>query len=153
MKTSLADFNTAFQRAQRRKAPRKPMQKTVEELAAAAGALDRYNAAMEAGETFYLKATVDGYMPLVVEVLGSTREVSVAHYYRQNGDAMRDPEYVFETKNWRPIEYTMDGLGLFHRARPGFYLGGGASEFCRIWATNIRRQGFTDPTQATYEVQ
>lgn len=133
--------------------PRKPIQKTVEEIAQAAGALDQFNAALEAGETFYLKAQVPGYMPLVIEVLGATREVSVAHYTTQNGDTMRDPEYVFETHNWRPVEVTMDFVGFYHRARPGCYLGGGASDFCRMWATNIRCQGFTDPKRANYIVE
>lgn len=143
----------ALLRAQKRQpvTPRKPMQKTVEDLAEAAGVLDKYQAAIKDGDTFYLKATVEGYMPLVVEVLGATREVSVAHYYTQNGDAMRDPEYVFETKNWRPVEYTLDSLGRFYRVRPGCYLGGGAIEFCNMWARNIREQGFCNPKLATYK--
>lgn len=149
--TTLAQFNASFQQAQRRQPARKPMQKTIEEVAAAADALDAYKAALESGETFYLKATVEGYMPLVIEVLGHTREVSVAHYYTQNGDAMRDPEYVFETKNWRPVEYTLDSLGRFYRVRPGCYLGGGAIEFCNMWARNIREQGFCNPAKATYK--
>lgn len=133
--------------------PRKPMQKTVEDIAAAAGALDKLSAALEAGDEFYLKVQVPGYMPLVIEVLGATREVSVAHYFQQNGDAMRDPEYVFETHKWRPIEVTMDPIGFYHRSPKGYYLAGGASEFCTMWAQNIRRQGFADPKLATYEVQ
>ena len=133
--------------------PRKPMQKTVEDIAAAAGALDQFNSAVEAGECFYLKAQVAGYMPLVIEVLGPSREVSVAHYFIQNGDSMRDPEYVFETNKWRPVEVTMDPVNFYHRSPRGFYLAGGASDFCRMWATNIREQGFADPKSATYKVQ
>lgn len=133
--------------------PRKPIQKTVEEIASSAGALPGLQAALADGKTFYLKAEVPGYMPLVIEVLGASREVSIAHYTTQNGDAMRDPEYVFETRHWRPIEVTMDFVGFYHRVRPGCYLGGGASEFCNVWATNIRRQGFADPKRATYTVK
>jgi len=135
--------------------PRKPMQKTVEDVAAAAGVLDKFKAAVAGDDTFYLKARVTGYMPLVIEVIpGETGpEVSVCHYYIENGDLMRDPEYVFETRNWRPIEYTQDNLGLYHRARRGYYLGGGAIEFCGIWARNIREQGFADRKKAAYKTE
>lgn len=135
--------------------PRKPMQKTIEDVATAAGVLDQFKAAVAGRGTFYLKARVDGYMPLVIEVIpGETGpEVSVCHYYKQHGDTMRDPEYVFETRNWRPVEFTQDNLGLFHRARPGYYLARGAIEFCGVWAKNIRHQGFADPKSATYETE
>ena len=58
----------------------------------------------------------DGYMPVTVERLGDIGEgpqVSVAHYYRQNGDAMRDPEIVFwrgADGSWYPIQWTQDNL-------------------------------------------
>ena len=144
----------AMLRSQRRPvAPRKPMHKTVEDIAHAAGCLDKFQAAVAKGQEFYLKAEVAGYMPLVIEVLGCTKEVSVAHYARQNGDAMRDPEYVFETVNWKPIEYTMDYIGRHRRVRKGCYLGGGAVDFCRMRAMNIRRQGFADPQVAKYTVK
>jgi hypothetical protein len=131
---------------------RTPMHKTVEDIAQAAGCLDKFQAAVAKGQEFYLKAEVAGYMPLVIEVLGCTKEVSVAHYARQNGDAMRDPEYVFETRNWRPIETTNDYLGWYQRAPKGYYLGAGAIDFCRMWAMNIREQGFSDPKSAKYTV-
>lgn len=51
------------------------------------------------------------YMPVSVERLGDD-QVSVAHYYLQNGDMMRDPEIVFwrSAGKWFPIEWTQDGL-------------------------------------------
>ncbi len=131
---------------------RTPMQVTVEKIATAADQLDSFRAALETGEEFALRATVNGYMPLVIEVLGALREVSVSHYFRQNGDTMRDPEYVFESISWRPVEMKMDPIGYYRRARPGYYLAGGASSFCRMWAQNLRHQGFTDPATATYQV-
>lgn len=128
---------------------RTPMHKTVEDIAQAAGCLDKFQDAIARGREFYLKAEVAGYMPLVIEVLGCTKEVSVAHYGRQNGDAMRDPEYVFETVNWKPVEVTMDYTGFYCRAPKGYRIAG-AVDFCRIWARNIREQGFTDPKKASY---
>src|SRR5262249_36593835 len=53
-----------------------------------------------------------GFMPLVVEAIGPGPRglpmVSVAHYYTQEGDAMRDPEMVFEVDaagNFHPVSF------------------------------------------------
>ena len=119
---------------------RKSMQVTIETIIENAGRLDEYKLAKEAGDYFYLKAIVAGYMPLVIEALGNG-EVSVAHYYEQNGDLMRDPEYVFSA-NWQPVEVTMDAVGLYKRADNGYRLNTGG--FIDIWSRNLRHQGFTD---------
>jgi len=59
------------------------------------------------------------YMAVVVESIGSTPlglEVSVAHYYKQNGDLMADPEMVFLVSDVNgdiyPFSYLQHGLGL-----------------------------------------
>jgi hypothetical protein len=56
-------------------------------------------------------------MPVVVERLESyligTR-YSVAHYYTQNGDAMRDPEMCFmhtTRGDWIPLYFLQDNIG------------------------------------------
>lgn len=87
----------------------------------------------------HLKVKNPGWMDLVVEVLPGHR-VSVAHYTTQHGDAMRDPEVVFNNR-WRPIEYTQDFLSLCQRAPEGYYIGR-MTEFLSMWAKNIRDQGF-----------
>ena len=56
----------------------------------------------------HVRLECKGFMPLVVEAIGPGPRglpmVSVAHYYTQNGDPMRDPEMVFE----------VDAAGTFH---------------------------------------
>ena len=45
--------------------------------------------------------------------------VSVAHYYTQNGDLMRDPEMVFEVGPdgaFHPVSYQQDNLGIYQEA-------------------------------------
>lgn len=133
---------------------RTPMEVTVTELVQAAGLTDAFSAACEAGEPFHLSVENVPYMRLVVEVV-AIGEVSVAHYYQQNGDAMRDPEIVFSTPRWLPVEITQDPLGSHRRADNGYYLSG-AQELARLWASNIRHQGFASRgtfTSATHQVK
>jgi len=44
-------------------------------------------------------------------------EISIAHYYEQNGDLMRDPEMTFAVDNKKqtltPLTYTQDNMGLY----------------------------------------
>jgi len=119
---------------------RTPMQVTVESLVAQAGLQDAYSAALEEGYGLHLAVKIEHFDRLVIEVVG-LNQVSVAHYYTQNGDAMRDPEIVFTLPHWKAIEYTQDNLGLYQRAPEGSYLPS-ANSFARQWAVNIRNQGF-----------
>ncbi len=118
---------------------RSPMEVTVTDLVQAAGLVDEFSAARETGDSFHLSITNAPYMRLVVEVV-APGEVSVAHYYSQEGDAMRDPEIVFNGR-WLPVEITQDPVGIYRRADKGYYLRG-VQELARMWATNIRQQGF-----------
>lgn len=67
----------------------------------------------------YLKLYADGFMPLTIEkiavgidtALGKAFLISLAHYYEQNGDLMRDPEMVFIVVDKR--EYPKDSENLF----------------------------------------
>lgn len=58
----------------------------------------------------------DGYMPLIIEKIGSNM-ISVAHYYEQNGDLMRDPEIEFildsDKEELRPRSYVQDNIGAY----------------------------------------
>jgi len=42
----------------------------------------------------HLRLEQDSYEPLVIEKVGAD-QLSVAHYYTQNGDAIADPDIVF----------------------------------------------------------
>lgn len=55
------------------------------------------------------------FMPLVIEVIGD-RQISVAHYYKQNGDLIADPDVLFYTSGdqrqyWIPL-YIQQPLGF-----------------------------------------
>lgn len=99
----------------------------------------------------HLRLTMPGMLPLVIETLPD-QMVSVAHYYTQNGDAMRDPEVVFYTGwyEWAPIEITQDPTGNYrHVCKPegpdAWVLPAEQADlasFVRVWAKNIREQGW-----------
>jgi len=78
----------------------------------------------------YIRLENPGYMPLVIEYVGTGPRglplISVAHYYTQNGDAMRDPEITFEINlltlrdatiaKFLPVTYQQDAVGLYQEA-------------------------------------
>jgi hypothetical protein len=108
------------------------------------------------------------YMRLVIEHIGRGPRghdlLSVAHYYEQNGDAMRDPEITFEVSPdlsiWSPISFLQDNLGIYRE----FYFTNDAGQmmqrtrqikdafdFSKLWDRNIKEQGFlrlADPDRA-----
>ena len=101
-------------------------------------------------------------MDLVIERIGSGPRnlamVSVAHYYVQNGDLMRDPEMTFEIDgaNFWPVSFQQDSLGLYQEAcfqrddrtlvRPRLLKD--LQKFARSWNTNLREQGFLKAAKA-----
>lgn len=115
------------------------MEVTVTSLMQAAGLTDEFATALKNGDLFHLTVENPPYMRLVIEVV-APGEVSVAHYYEQNGDAMRDPEIVFNQR-WLPIEITQDPVGIHRRAGAGYYLKS-VQELARMCAMNIRHQEF-----------
>jgi hypothetical protein len=108
-----------------------------------------YAGAFAQSADFHLKVENGPYLPLVIEKHGA--EVSVAHYFTQNGDAMRDPEMTFLLPEWSPTSITQDPVGRYanvdeydpgslQRARLIAELSG----FANAWARNIEAQGFVD---------
>lgn len=104
---------------------------------------------------FYLKVEVPGYLPLVIEHLVAPdhgrQVVSIAHYGEQNGDAMRDPEMVFDFETGEPLYFRNDYVGIEQyvyetpareRYRP--HLRRDLRQFADTWARNLQAQGFTD---------
>jgi hypothetical protein len=118
-----------------------------------------------------VRFTVDGYMPLVVERIGLSRDgeplIAVSHTTTQNGDLMRDPEIVFEVhdlgrqRDALPVSFRNDFLGLYQEVcdydengklagiRPR--RGASLQRFSRTWFSNLHEQGFFGP-KATREV-
>lgn len=105
-----------------------------------------------------IKIKNGGFMDLHIEYIGTGPRgfplVSVAHYYEQNGDLMRDPDMVFEVSQgmgWGPISYRQDGLGIFQESvflneedkvmiNPRLVLE--MKTFARQWDKNLKEQGF-----------
>jgi hypothetical protein len=119
----------------------------------------------------HLQLVSDEYMPLILERLeediltpwGVATAYSVAHYYDQNGDRMRDPEMVFIVVDNRTEEKDMQAIGIypqtFQQDNLGLYEESARIEngeltkyikvwqdahtsFANTWLKNIRQQGF-----------
>jgi Domain of unknown function (DUF6908) len=115
----------------------------------------------------YIRLENPPFMRLVIEHIGAGPRgrpaISVAHYYEHAGDAMRDPEMVFEinpdadgplswkTGDWAPVSFQQDNAGFYQEAvfvtedgqvmvRPKIVLQ--LKAFARGWDGNIRQQGF-----------
>lgn len=106
------------------------------------------------GEAHYMKLMSDGYEDLVLEAVGS--EYSIAHYYKQNGDAMRDPEITFTVdrtnKSIHPTSFLQDDMGVFYETdtvSPAMLRD--LEGFMAEWFTNIQNQGFEPVDVRNYE--
>jgi len=106
------------------------------------------------GEAYYMKLKSEDFEDLVLEAIGGD-EYSIAHYYRQNGDSMRDPEITFtiekQTCSIHPTSFLQDDIGLFYetdsvppsRVRD-------LKDFMSQWFTNIKHQGFEPEKVSVY---
>lgn len=123
------------------------------------------------GTNEHCKLITEGFMPLVIEQIaediqtpfGTAKLVSLAHYYEQNGDPMRDPEMVFIVADKRqekreyekilifPQMFQQDNLSVYEESiciedgktttfKPHWYKG--HLQFANQWLLNIREQGF-----------
>lgn len=96
-----------------------------------------------------------GYMPLYFERIGilSIGEMwSMAHYGKQNGDAMRDPDVtflVYPDGSIYPCSFRNDYLGIYYETivfedgRPDKYYKRKYDDlrlFCHDWLKNIKEQ-------------
>ncbi|XCH80136.1 MAG: helicase-related protein [Candidatus Dehalobacter alkaniphilus] len=106
------------------------------------------------GEAYYMKLKSDGFEDLVLEDIGGG-EYSIAHYYTQNGDAMRDPEITFtidkQNLTIHPTSFLQDDIGLFYetaQAKPSMVQD--LKDFMSQWFTNIVNQGFEPEKVSVY---
>lgn len=69
------------------------------------------------GTYTYMKFKQDGFDDLVLETIGEN-EYSIAHYYTQNGNRMRDPEITFMLDDTQrciyALSYTQDNMGIYY---------------------------------------
>ncbi len=107
------------------------------------------------GEAYYMKLQAKGYENLVLEAIGED-EYSIAHYYDQNGDSMRDPEITFtidrENQSVHPTSFLQDDRGVYYEtADAATDRVKDLSHFMVQWFTNIKNQGFEPVKIKMYE--
>ena len=107
----------------------------------------------------YLKLESDGYMPLVIEKLWysdcyGNPVYSIAHYGKQNGDLMRDPDITFSVSDTEkmiiPQTYQNDYIGVYQKVFKEINgkmmysqsLLRSLDQFVWEWLKNIEMQGF-----------
>ena len=109
---------------------------------------------------YYIKLKQEGYDNLVIEFVGNYKDtghplISVAHYYEQNGDMMRDPEIVFiaNPAGWQPMTYQQDNLGIYQeivfdneegKTMVNIRQLNSCKSFSRTWDRNIKDQGWLE---------
>lgn len=119
---------------------------------------------MEAGTLdpgFHLHIDNPPWMPLDIEDIlisgpNGLPTISVAHYGKQNGDPMRDPEMLFEVRRdgsefafdayyWRNDYLGIEQYSSFRDEEKLFTLAGlkrQHEQFARTWDSNLRAQGY-----------
>jgi len=101
---------------------------------------------MELGERYEIPSDqTSADMDLTIEKIRDN-EISVAHYYQQRGDLMRDPEIVYridDSGEWTAIEYRQDP-GIYQRDQTGLP---DVEDFAETWSENLQRQGFLQAAQ------
>lgn len=114
------------------------------------------------GSDTAVRIKVNGYMPLSIEVIGTSaagnRLIAISHTGEQNGDLMRDPEMVFElfahdeASAAEPLSFQNDYMGLLQevyrydetgkKTHVNTRLKAELKSFARTWFANMRNQGF-----------
>jgi hypothetical protein len=112
-----------------------------------------------AASTAHLRLTMPGYDRLMIEQIGA-KQISVAHYFEQNDDAIADPDIVFfmDEAGWIPIEISQ----VFGYQRVAFLRADGeciiaalpddqvaVAVFADDWAQAIREQRWLEDGDAT----
>ncbi len=108
----------------------------------------------------YLHIDNPPFMALVIEATDESGPcglpaISVCHYGEQNGDAMRDPEMLFEVSRWgllTPYYWRNDYVAVEQWSRfiegPNYCFHTQLYEqheaFAKTWDRNLRQQGFAD---------
>lgn len=131
------------------------MKKIIEKVLIAHGLKDRFDTNTDCG----VRIELPGYLPLIIEKHGNS--MIVAHYRRQNGDSIPDPdmEFLVTDIGWVPA-----GLQncFGHYSRASMVDGEGRIRidkkalrsqltFSNMWARNILAQGFAVSGKASVQ--
>ncbi len=109
---------------------------------------------VELGDHRKIDNTNGSFMAVCVEIIAKTALgplVSVAHYYEQNGDLMRDPDVVFLVDadgHVYPVSFRQDNLGIDQEAavvedgkwKVRTRMQADIAKFCNDWFQNIQEQ-------------
>jgi hypothetical protein len=140
--------------------PKTGFMKTIEKIVEAAGVLEEFQTNPE----FHLRLEQPGYMPLVIEAYNGSytgigkRNISVAHYYTQNGDLIADPDILMDEAGL-PIEIQQPALMIMGFGETGGYarirwinekgermwkpkLFKDVKGFMTHWSANLKEQGW-----------
>ncbi|MEG0944671.1 MAG: DEAD/DEAH box helicase family protein, partial [Angelakisella sp.] len=107
------------------------------------------------GSAYHMKLKSGAFEDLVIENIGGG-EYSIAHYYTQNGDAMRDPEITFTVdkadNSIHPTSFLQDDMGVFYETQSAPQAKvRDLEQFMSQWFTNIKNQGFEPTKISSYE--
>jgi hypothetical protein len=114
------------------------------------------------GNETAVRLTVNGYMPLSIESIGTSadgnRLIALCHYGEQSGDLMRDPEMVFElfthgaASAAEPLSFQNDYMGVLQEiyrydesgknTHVNARLKQELKSFAKTWFKNLKDQGF-----------
>lgn len=130
---------------------------TIWAILEAAGKKAEFEKALAENNTAHVKIENKGWMPLTIEAIGNHHEsnlpqISVCHYGEMNGDAMRDPEMVFEILpcgTWVASTFQNDYVGIYRelvktRKPDGTPHSGIVDSFPATWGRNLKEQGFIE---------
>lgn len=121
-------------------------------------AIERIAKGLLEGEVDYMKFESKGFMTLVFEKIGEN-EISIAHYYEQEGDLVQDPEMTLQVDKERKmvfaLTYYQPALGINQRVYPqkGHIIKSLRKElnnFLNQWLRNINLQGYEVAKTETY---
>lgn len=125
------------------------------EIIKAAGKEAEFQKAFAENDSVHLEVKNGTWIPLSIESIGNHHQsglpqISVAHYGKMNGDAMRDPEMVFEIHphgHWIHNYFRNDYMGyekemVVKRDDKGMPFAWIKDNFPATWARNLRDQGF-----------
>lgn len=134
-----------------KKVPANTMKATIESILEA----HRQLAPFRQHRDYSVKIASNGFMPLIVEKHGE--QIVVAHYYEQNGDMVPDPDVEFVDlggDDWLPVAI-QHSTGRYCRtaeksAAGNWLVAKGAMadlrSFLKMWARNLKSQGFASGT-------
>jgi len=105
-------------------------------------------------DSFHVRFDKPGYQRLVIERHG--QQISVAHYFEQNGDLVADPDVELHYPSWVPTAITQAYFGYRQKfierdgktfVDPRFHRE--VSSFLVMWAGNIKAQGWAECARIT----